>query len=93
MYSTLKDSWDYNLYSAINDGAPAIVGIAITVSDGWFYDTCGHAISIYGVMSDISKYMIADPWGGYVNQPTWQQYTKSSSALWEAYDSNQGYIA
>lgn len=92
-YSILKSLFNNNLYNAISDGAPPIVGIAITEDEGWFYDTSGHALTIYGVLSDKSEYKIADPWGGYVNMSAWKQYEKSSSELWTAYDRNQGYIA
>lgn len=92
-YSVLKSLFNSNMYSAVSDGAPPIVGIAITREDGWFYNTSGHALTIYAILSDKSAYAIADPWGGYVDNDDWKWYTKTDDVMFEAYDWNQGYIA
>ena len=78
---------------SICDKVPAIVGIVVTENDGWYYDTTGHFITIQGVMSDKSKYKIADPWGGYANNSQCVQYEKNSDELWDAYHWAHGYIA
>lgn len=92
-YKVAKSLFTYNLYTAIkDDNAPPIVGIAITEDEGWFYDTTGHALTIYGSKRDRTAYKIADPWGGYADEPNWELYQKSADDLWYAYDSGQGYI-
>lgn len=92
-YSILKTTFEYYVYNALCDEVPAIVGIVITENDGWYYDTTGHFITIQGVMSDKSKYKIADPWGGYANNSQCVQYEKNSDELWDAYHWAHGYIA
>lgn len=92
-YSVLKSLFNSNMYNAVNNGAPPIVGIAATEEDGWFYNTSGHALTIYAILSDKSKYAIADPWGGYAGNDDWKWYTKTDSVMFAAYDWNQGYIA
>ena len=44
---------------------PPIIGLAFDEEDGWFYDTGGHIMSVYGGMDDESRFALADPWIGY----------------------------
>lgn len=92
-YSILSSLFHSNLYNAVSDGAPPIVGIKTSTTDGWFYNTSGHFIVPYAVMSDKSSYALADPWGGYAGVDSWKWYTKSASDLWGAYSVLSGYSA
>lgn len=92
-YSILSSLFHSNLYNAISDGAPPIVGIKTSTSDGWFYNTSGHFIVPYAIMSDKSSYALADPWGGYAGVDDWKWYTKSAGDLWSAYTFTIGYTA
>jgi hypothetical protein len=92
-YSVLKSLFNSNMYNAVSDGAPPIVGIVTTTEDGWFYNTSGHALAIYAILSDKSQYALADPWGGYADNDDWKWYTKTDDDLFDAYDWNKGYIA
>ncbi len=92
-YSILSSLFHSNLYNAISAGAPPIVGIKTSTSDGWFYNTSGHFIVPYAIMSDKSRYALADPWGGYAGVVDWKWYTKYAADLWSAYTYTIGYTA
>ena len=92
-HSILASLFHTNMYNAVTSGAPPIVGIRITDPDDWFYTTTGHFIACYGIMSDKSKYALADPGAGYVGEPNWRWYNKTAGVLWDAYSSSLGYIA
>jgi len=54
------------LYSGIvSYGAPPIIGMAFSSSNGWLYSSGGHFMSVYGAKSDKSEFALADPWIGY----------------------------
>lgn len=79
------------LYSGIvTYDAPPIIGMAFSSSDGWLYSSGGHFMSVYGTMSDKSKFALADPWIGYSNSGltdnAWS-YSKSATDIFNAYDS------
>lgn len=91
-YSIIHSWFTDNIYDAITDDAPAIVSIVTTKEDGWFYNTSGHALTLYGVRGDKSEYKIADPWGGYAGVSEWKEYQKSDDELFDAYAWTHGYM-
>lgn len=91
-YSIIHSWFTNNIYNAITDNAPAIVSIVTTVEDGWFYNTSGHALTLYGVRADKSEYKIADPWGGYAGVSEWEEYQKNDAELFDAYAWTHGYM-
>lgn len=78
------------LYSGIvSYGAPPIIGMAFSSSDGWLYSSDGHFMSVYGAKSDKSEFALADPWIGYSNSGLagngWS-YSKSATDIFKAYN-------
>ena len=87
--ATMKD----DLYSCISAGAPPIIGLKLTSSDGWPFDLACHAVAIYSAMSDKSRFAMCDPWAGYVGEPGWRWYDRDADKLFSAYDAvNAGYM-
>ena len=79
------------LYSGIvSYGAPPIIGMAFSSSNGWLYSSGGHFMSVYGAKSDKSEFALADPWIGYSNSGLagngWS-YSKSATDIFKAYNS------
>lgn len=79
------------LYSGVvTYDAPPIIGMAFSENDGWLYSSGGHFMSVYGAMSDKSKFALADPWIGYSNSGlsdnSWS-YSKSATDIFNAYNS------
>jgi predicted double-glycine peptidase len=78
--------------------APPIIGMVFWESDGWYYDTPGHFMSVYGVKSDQSEFALADPWIGYATTDpdlagvAWS-YSKDADTIYRAFSSyNIGYM-
>lgn len=92
-YRATKTTMKNDLYSTISNGAPPILGIHLTISDGWPFDLNVHAVAVYSIMSDKSEVALCDPWAGYIGQPDWRWYDKSADDLYSAYDAvNAGYM-
>ncbi len=92
-YNATKRSMKNDLYNCISDGAPPILGIHMTTTDGWPYNLDCHAVAAYSVRSDKSEFALCDPWAGYKGQKEWQWYDKSADDLYAAYDAvNAGYM-
>lgn len=68
-------------------GVPSIIGLSFSTSDGWLYDTPGHAMSAYGIKSDKSSISLADPWIGYSGSGLSSyssSYSKTTSTVYNA---------
>lgn len=73
--------------------APAIVGLYFNMDQGWAYNSGLHFMSVYGAMSDKSRFALADPWVGYAGLTNigWS-YAKSAQEISSAYDSDLGLL-
>ena len=92
-YGGWKSTKKNNLYSCISGGAPPILGIHMTTSDGWPYDLDCHAVAAYAALSDKSKFMLCDPWAGYKGDNDWRWYSKTADELYDAFSgTNAGYM-
>ena len=89
-----KSTMQSNLYSGIvNWDSPSIIGVEENMRDGWYFDLPGHFITVYAARSDKEKFLIADPWAGYVNEPEKNWRNVSVTELYNAYSSTViGYI-
>lgn len=67
-----------------------IVHVAISESSGWQYNSTGHYLAIYSMLSDYSKVAICDPYGGYVGVNSWRWYDKETKNVYAAL--KHGYI-
>lgn len=71
-----------NLYDTVeNYSMPCFMSIG-TSSNNWYYSTSSHCVIVYGVYSDKSSIMIADPLGnsGYAECPAY--YAKNSGTVY-----------
>ena len=92
-YGGWKSTMKSNLYSCISDGAPPILGIHMTTSDGWPYDLDCHAVAAYAALSNKSKFALCDPWAGYKGDDDWRWYSKTADDLYDAFSgTNAGYM-
>jgi len=91
-YSIVQSWFVNNLYNSITNDCPAIISIIASSEDNWFYTTSGHALTLFGVLSDKSAFVIADPWGGYAGVSAWCEYTKSTSDIYTVYYWSHGYL-
>ena len=71
-YESRYNLSSYSMKSALYSGimtydAPPIIGMYFYQEDGWDYSSTRHYMSVYGTMSDKSKFALADPWIGYAN--------------------------
>jgi len=71
---------------------PPIVGLNGRASQGFQYDTGNHFVVVQGVYGLGERFMINDPWGGFVGRHAWIRYEVSSGVLFQAYSNvNLGY--
>lgn len=85
--STMKS----NLYSAISTyKAPAMLGIAVSSSDGWAYDTGGHALNVNAARDDQAYFQMADPLIKYLNPNNNPFYSMSASAVYKGISAVNG---
>lgn len=76
--------------------APPIIGLSFSVSEGWYYTTSRHFMSVYGARSDYERFALADPYVGYAQSQLpgvgWS-YAMSGTQVFNAYDeANMGFI-
>lgn len=102
-YKEVLDSSKSLMTSRLHTGivsydAPPIIGMIFWESDGWYYDSPGHFMSVYGVKSDQSAFALADPWIGYATSDpdlvgvSWS-YSKDADTIYRAFSSyNIGYM-
>lgn len=83
-----KSTMQSNLYSGIvNWDSPPIIGVQEKSSEGWYFNLEGHYLTVYAARSDKEKFLIADPWAGYVNQPEKNWRNVTATELHKAYSS------
>lgn len=82
-----KNTMASNLYSGIVQyDAPPIICIYESQTQGWPFNLGGHAVTIYAAKSDLSAFMVADPWGGYDNpNSSYKWYSRTVDELYDAY--------
>lgn len=88
-YGASSSTMEYKLYNdvAFFDAVP-VIGLSFSSSDGWLYSTGGHFMTVYGAVTDRSRFALGDPWIGYsgsgLTDYSWT-YSKSSSTIYDAY--------
>lgn len=84
------DLFKQNLWNTLTSKCSPIVHVAISESSGWQYNSTGHYLAIYSMLSDYSKVAICDPYGGYVGVNSWRWYDKETKNVYAAL--KHGYI-
>lgn len=92
-FQASKSTMKTDLYNAVNNEVPPIVGLNPTLDDGWPYEFRSHAVTVYSVMSDKSQFAVCDPYAGYADEPESRWYDRTADEMFRAYDAhNSGYM-
>lgn len=79
---------NYLYFGVVQCNAPPIIAMSFSTGEGWLYSSNGHFMSVYGALSDKSRFALADPWIGYsgsgLSSYSWS-YSKSSAEIYKAY--------
>ena len=83
-----QDTFTEFLHTGITAyNAPPIIGMWLDPDDGWAYEASSHFMSVYGAMSDESRFALSDPWIGYagITEVGWS-YAMPANIIYDAYN-------
>ena len=93
-YNDSKANMQENLHDCLNaiDSCP-IIGVRESTSAGWYYNLSAHFVIAYAVYSDMSKFLLTDPWIGYMGDNYSKAVVVSIDDLYYGYSTtNLGYM-
>lgn len=77
-------------------GVPSIIGVQESIENGWHYSPSvleSHAVFVFAVNSDATKFKVMDPWAGHAGaSQSWQIVELTAGQLYSSYLSSLGLL-